>query len=159
MASGLQTGSTVEQIGRYNFNFFPLIKGVTQFLILPFPSNEEKKCLSKACFTFKRERVRERECVCALLALFISFDNISLLENSISLLETLLSLLEILFPSLLSFSFLWYYYLPQTLVTCLKCLKVDNRDTKRNVYLLWQAGTNFLFFPNTEKSPFLLALP
>ena len=27
-------------------------------------------------------------------------------------------------------------------------LKVDNRDTRRNVYLLWQAGINYLFFPN-----------
>ena len=49
------------QHGRFNFDFFPLIKWVTQFLIKPFPSNEEKKCLSKTCFTFKRESDRERE--------------------------------------------------------------------------------------------------
>ena len=38
-------------------------------------------------------------------------------------------------------------------------IKVDKCDAKRNVYLLWQAGIKFLFFPNIEKSSSLFALP
>ena len=38
------------------FDFFPVTKRVTQFLIISFPSNERKKCfISKTCFTCKRE--------------------------------------------------------------------------------------------------------
>ena len=93
------------------FDFFPVIKQVTQFLIIPFPSNERKKCfISKTCFTCKRESESESY-------------HTNTHKPKISQSST-------------------------------------NRDTKRNVYLLGQAGIYFLFFPNTDKlyPPFLLYL-
>ena len=49
-------------------------------------------------------------------------------------------------------------------ITFLKCLKVNNCDTKRNVYLLWQAGINFFSFYRKISHPFcstltLIAIP
>ena len=67
------------------FDFFSLIKRVTQFLITPSPSNEGKKCLvSKKHASLAKETVRvisQSSTYFPPCSLFLSFDTIISLKH------------------------------------------------------------------------------